>query len=63
LGKLLSSRRIEVSQWRELVWNFQRYFGRAICFGTPDSMAASAQSQGLHWHRGQRVAKDFFATA
>ncbi len=63
LGALLSSRRIEVSQWRELVWNFQRYFGRAICFGTPDSMAASAQSQGLHWHRGQRVARDFFATA
>lgn len=63
LGQLLTSRRIEVSQWRELVWNFRKYFGRAICFGTPESMTASAQCQGLHWHRGQRVAKNFFAAA
>ncbi len=38
----LQSLGIEASMWRDLVWNFKRYFGRSSCAGSPESMAADA---------------------
>lgn len=51
---------IEASMWRDLVWNFKRYFGRASCAGSPDSMAADATRSGKRFHRGQRQASECF---
>ncbi len=42
----LESLGIESSMWRDLVWNFKRYFGRASCAGSPESMAADAARTG-----------------
>jgi hypothetical protein len=48
LQAALSSLGIEASMWRDLVWNFTRYFGRASCAGSPESMAADAARTGKH---------------
>ncbi len=63
LAKLLASQGIDASMWREWVWNFRKYFGRATCVGTPGSMAAAAQRSGKRWHRGQRAARAFCLAA
>ncbi len=57
----LQSLGIEASMWRDLVWNFKRYFGRSSCAGSPESMAADAARTGKHFHRGQRQASECFA--
>ncbi|OYW18505.1 MAG: hypothetical protein B7Z55_10490 [Planctomycetales bacterium 12-60-4] len=57
----LSSLGIEASMWRDLVWNFKRYFGRASCAGSPESMAADASRTGKRFHRGQRQVSECFA--
>ena len=61
LQAVLSSLGIEASMWRDLVWNFKRYFGRASCAGSPDSMAADAERVGKRFHRGQRQVSECFA--
>jgi hypothetical protein len=63
LQAALASLGIEASMWRDLVWNFKRYFGRASCAGSPDSMAADAARSGKRFHRGQRQAADCFVGA
>ncbi len=60
LKSALSSLGIEVSMWRDLVWNFKRYFGRGSCAGSPNSMAADAIRNGKRFHRGQRQASECF---
>jgi hypothetical protein len=60
LQAALTSFGIESSLWRELVWNFKRYFGRASCAGSPNAMAADAASNGKRFHRGQRKASECF---
>ncbi len=57
----LESLGIESSMWRDLVWNFKRYFGRASCAGSPESMAADAARTGKQFHRGQRQVSECFA--
>jgi hypothetical protein len=61
LQPALISLGIEASMWRDLVWNFKRYFGRASCAGSPDSMAADAARTGKRFHRGQRQVSECFA--
>ncbi len=61
LQAALTSLGIEVSMWRDLVWNFKRYFGRASCAGSPESMAADAARTGKRFHRGQRQVSECFA--
>ena len=61
LAKLLGSIGIDASMWRELVWNWQRYFGRCSCVGRPESMRAEAERTGHRFHRGQASAADCFA--
>lgn len=62
LQTLLSSLGIEANMWRDLVWNFKRYFGNSSCAGSPNSMAEHAESTGKHFHRGQRRAQPCFAS-
>jgi hypothetical protein len=62
LAKTITDLGIDVSMWRDLVWNWQRYFGKSTCAGHPDSMKADARRQGRRWHRGQQLASSCFVT-
>ncbi|MEL6110174.1 MAG: hypothetical protein AAFU85_29525, partial [Planctomycetota bacterium] len=53
---------IDLSMWRDLVWDFQRYFGQSCCAGSPSSMSAFADSSGRSWAKGQRQVSECFAT-
>lgn len=55
VSKVVSKLGIEASMWRDLVWNFKRYFGRSSCAGTPASMSRHAVSNGRNWSKGQRA--------
>ncbi len=63
LATLLGSLGIDASLWRDLVWNFKKYFGRGTCMGSPAAMAEDAERSGKCWHRGQKIARTFFVTA
>ena len=52
---LLSDLGIEANMWRDLVWNYKRYFGGSSCAGSPDSMAEHAESIGKRFHQGLRA--------
>lgn len=56
LANTIAELGIDASMWRELVWNWQKYFGKSSCVGRPDSMKADAQRTGHHHHRGQASA-------
>jgi hypothetical protein len=60
LAKTLSALGIDASMWRDLVWNWQRYFGKSSCVGSPESLKAAAAGSGQHWHRGQVSAANCF---
>jgi REP element-mobilizing transposase RayT len=60
LSTLLGELGIDAGKWRDLVWNWQRYFGRSSCAGHPESMKREAERRGRHWHRGQRSAAACF---
>ena len=49
---LLVSIGIDASMSRNLMWNWQRYFGRSSCVGRPVSMRHYAQRTGHRYHRG-----------
>jgi len=53
LAKRLATLGIDVSMWRDLVWNWQRYFGKSACVGRPESMKQHAEQTGRHHYRGQ----------
>ncbi len=63
LATLLASLGIDASLWHDLVWNFKKYFGRGTCMGSPAAMAEDAERSGKRWHRGQKIARGFFAVA
>lgn len=54
---------LDAAQWRNLVWDFKRYFGRSSCAGSPKAMADNAQCCGRSWHHGQRLAAACFIAA
>ena len=56
LAGVLTSLGIDASMWRDLVWNWQRYFGSAGCIGSPSSMKSHAEQSGHQHHRGQASA-------
>ena len=60
LCKVLSKLGIDASMWRDLVWNFKKYFGKSSCAGSPKSMSADAERNGKRWHRGQAQARACF---
>jgi hypothetical protein len=53
---------IDASMWQDLVWNWQKYFGKTTCIGRPDSMKTDAEKSGKRWHRGQAVAAACFVS-
>lgn len=59
--EVLTKLGIDCSMWRDLVWNFKKYFGRSSCAGSPESMAADAQRHGKRSHAGQRLVRKCFA--
>lgn len=59
---LLSRLGIDLSMWRELVWNFRRYFGNSSCIGSPGAMSSFAESTGRSWCRGQGSVSECFVT-
>lgn len=46
LATVLASLGIDAAMWRELVWYFNKYFGRGSCAGSSAAMAADAQRNG-----------------
>ncbi len=63
LQKVLCSLGIEASMWRDLVWEYKRYFGGSTCAGRPSSVAADAARIGKSFHRGQRRCRACFTAA
>ena len=61
LQPILKRLGIEGSMWRDLVWNFKRYFGRSA--GSPESLKADAAQREQAWSRGQRAAAACFTMA
>ena len=61
LAKTLAELGIDASMWRDLVWNWQKYFGKSACVGHPDSMRSDAEQLGKQWHRGQASSAICFA--
>jgi len=53
LAERLAALGIDASMWRDLVWNWQRYFGKSACVGRPESMKQHAEQTGRHHYRGQ----------
>lgn len=60
LQALVSRLGIGLSMWREMVWNFQRYFGHSSCAGSPECMASHAESSGKSWSHGQSKVRQCF---
>jgi len=60
LAKRLGELGIDASMWRDLVWQWQRYFGKSACVGGPDSMKRHAEQTGRSHHRGQASIKACF---
>lgn len=61
VAALLSKHGIESSLFKDLVWNWRRYFGRSTCAGRSENMKSHAEQQGRHHHSGQRLAAKVFA--
>ena len=53
VSRILTELGVDASMWRDLVWNWQKYFGKSACVGRPESMQADAARSGKHWHRVQ----------
>ncbi|MCG8653482.1 MAG: hypothetical protein MI861_26830 [Pirellulales bacterium] len=52
---------IDLSMFRDLVWDFPRYFGRSCCAGSPSGMSDYAQSTGRRWAQGQQAVGECFS--
>ena len=60
LAKRLGELGIDASMWRDLVWEWERYFGKTACVGGPESMKEHAEATGRHHHRGQAAVNACF---
>ena len=60
LRGVMSRLGIDLSMWREMVWNWKRYFGRSRCAGSPESMANHAREHSHQWCRGQAAVRECF---
>ena len=61
IAKTLSELGIDASMWRDLVWDWQKYFGKSVCVGRPESLRDHADQAGRHHYRGQRSVGCCFA--
>lgn len=53
---------IDLSMWRDLVWNYKRYFGNSRCAGSPESMSSHATRSGHRWAKGQASVRECFTS-
>ena len=60
---ILSMLGIADGMWCDLVWNFEKYFGRSRGAGSPDNMRKDAVSHSLSFQPGQKLARECFANA
>lgn len=60
LSEVLTKIGIEAKMWRDLVWNYKKYFGRSSCAGSPQAMVFNAEQNQKHWRSGQRQARVCF---
>jgi len=60
VATILKREGIDVSMWRDLIWNWRRYFGRSACAGGPESMKSHAEQAGRCYHPGQQLIKECF---
>jgi hypothetical protein len=63
VGRSLSRLGIAGSMWRDLVWNFKRYFGRSGCAGSPQAMSTEAAKHDKSWYSGQRQVQACFVVS
>ena len=61
LAQTLADIGIDATMWRDLVWNWQKYFGKSACVGRPEAMKEHAEQTGRHHHRGQVSVAQCFA--
>ena len=61
IQRLMADVGIDASMWCDLVWNWQRYFGKSSCVGRPESMRSHAESTGRRFHVGQASASGCFS--
>ena len=59
--KLFCELGIDAAMWRDLVWDWQKYFGKSVCVGRPESMREHAEQTGRHHYRGQAIGKACFS--
>jgi hypothetical protein len=63
LAETLARLGIDAAMWRDLVWHWQKFFGKASCVGRPSSLSGDAEKLGKRYHRGQRLAAACFVEA
>ena len=63
LQAVVSRLGIDLTMWRDLVWNFKRYFGGSCCAGSPEGMSGYAKATGRNYSRGQRAIAACFVGA
>ena len=61
LAPIMDRLGIAPGMWADLVWNFNRYFGRSRAAGSPDGLKAEAQQSHRYWIPGQRTVAGCFA--
>ena len=61
LERTLNTIGIDAGMWRDLVWNYRRYFGGSICVGRPETVRQHAEQTGRRWHRGHANSATCFA--
>ncbi|WP_044302688.1 transposase [Rhodopirellula sallentina] len=60
IAKTLAEVGIDAAMWRDLVWDWQKYFGKSVCVGRPESMREHAEQTDRHHYRGQALGKACF---
>jgi REP element-mobilizing transposase RayT len=61
LAPILDRLGIESSMWRDLVWNYRKYFGRSRACGHPKHLRAEADRQHKRYLHGQHLSAACFA--
>ncbi|MEO1614264.1 MAG: hypothetical protein AAFV88_00355 [Planctomycetota bacterium] len=51
---------IDASMWRDMVWEWQKFFGKTACIGSPEAMKEHASKSGRNHHRGQASLRNCF---
>ena len=60
--KLFGELGIDATMWRDLVWDWQKYFGKSVIVGRPESMREHAEQSGRHHYRGQASGRACFSS-